>query len=106
MDLRQYYENIRAVESRIPEEFAVVVSRETGDGGKEGTRSEVTRRLAAQMVVDGAARVATAKEKEEFYMDQAAAREAAAQAAAAQKVHITVLSTTEMDKLKGNKTKG
>ena len=31
MDLKLYYDKIRAVESKILEEFAVVVSRETAD---------------------------------------------------------------------------
>jgi hypothetical protein len=105
MDLRHYYEKIREVEARIPEQYTVVVSLGTADGGKEGTRSEVSRRLAARMVVEGMGRLATAAEKEAFHATQAEQRQAAAQLAAAQRVQFTVLSSADVEKLKG-KTKG
>ena len=105
MDLRHYYERIREVEARIPEEFTVVVSLGTADGGKEGTRSEVGRRLAARMVVEGLGRLATAAEREAFHAARAAQRHAAEQLAAAQRVQLTVLSSADVEKLKG-KTKG
>jgi|RhiMetdeSRZDD1v2_1073273.scaffolds.fasta_scaffold2284562_2 hypothetical protein len=107
MDLRHYYEKIREVEAGIAEEFTVVVSRGTADGGKEGARSEVGRRLAARMIVEGSARLATAAEKEAFYAAQAAHRHAAEQAAAASKVQFAVLSSSELEKLRGaGKSKG
>jgi hypothetical protein len=62
MDLKVYYKKIRETASTIPEEFAVVVSKESPDGGKAGVMSEVTRQQAARLVVEGRARLATKEE--------------------------------------------
>ena len=70
MDLKIYYQKIREVEARIEEQFPIVISKETADGGHAGTATEVPRRLAAKMIVEGLARIAlttgdreTAKER-------------------------------------------
>jgi hypothetical protein len=100
MDLKHYYQKIREAESKLLDEFPVVVSRETGDGGKDGTLTEVGRRLAARMLVEGAARLATAEERDGFHTAQAEARRIAEQQAAASKVQFAVLSSAELEKLK------
>jgi len=66
MDLRQYFQKIRATEALIPGEHTVIVSLETPDGGREGQPSEVSRELAAKLVVQGKARLASEEEAEEF----------------------------------------
>ena len=100
MDLRLYYQKIREKEASITEEFPVVVSRETGDGGKEGTQTEVPRRLAAKMVVEGQARMATAEETAGYRERQAEARRQIEQSAAAGRLQISVLSTKELEQLR------
>jgi hypothetical protein len=67
MELRSYFQKIKQVESTIAELFTLVVSLETGDGGKEGTRTEVSRSLAAKLIVNGLARLADAAEKQSYY---------------------------------------
>jgi hypothetical protein len=101
MDLRLYYQKIRDMESKIAEAFPVVVSNETADGGKPGVLTEVTPGIAAKMVVEGSARLATAAEAMAFRAVQTEAKRMADQEAAAAKVQFTVLSTTELNKLKG-----
>jgi hypothetical protein len=101
MDLNLYYQKIRDMESKITDTFPVVVSNETPDGGKPGVLTEVTRRIAARMLVEGSARLATAEEATAFAAANAEARRAADQLAAAAKVQFAVLSTTELNKLKG-----
>jgi hypothetical protein len=64
MDLRGYYQKVREVEATIADAFAVIVSLETSDGGKAGTQTEVTRSLAARMIVDGLAHLAKPDEKQ------------------------------------------
>ena len=91
MDLKRYYEKIREVEAKIADEFPVVVSREMADGGKEGTHTEVARRLAARMIVEGLARLASATERDAFRALQAEACLLAEQVAAASKVQLAVL---------------
>src|SRR5690242_15334289 len=62
MDLKIYYQKVREKRASIAEAFPVVVSQETGDGGKDGVLTEVTPDLAAKMIVDGTAHLASAEE--------------------------------------------
>jgi hypothetical protein len=101
MDLRLYYQKIRDEEARITEEFPIVVSRESADGGKGGTKTEVPRRLAAKMVVEGLAQLASADEATAYRAFLAEAKRVADQVAQAAKVHLTVLSTEDLERLKG-----
>ncbi len=72
MDLQVYYQSIRGVEATIPGEFAVIVSLNTKDGGREGVRSEVSRYIAARAVVENWARLATEEETAAFRQKPAA----------------------------------
>jgi len=100
MDLKRYYQNIHDLESSIQDGFAVVVSLETPDGGRPGTMTEVLPRIAAKMVVDGIARLASAEEAEQHRKTQAEAQRAAAQAALANRVQLSVVPTTELNRLR------
>jgi len=100
MDLRLYYQKIRETSSKITEAFPVVVSKESTDGGKDGILSEVTRAVAARMLVEGSARLATAGETDAFHQKHTEARRAAEQAAAAARVQLTVLTTDELHTLR------
>ena len=101
MDLRHYYSKIRELEAQIGAEDAVIVSRETGDGGIDGTLTQVSARLAATMVVQGTARLATFEEKEQFLAVQAEAKRIADQMANAERVQFTVLSSADLERLRG-----
>jgi len=100
MDLRAYYQKIREIEARIEEAFALVVSLDTGDGGKAGIATEVSRAMAAKMVVEGMARMASAEEAAEFLALKAEALRVAVQEAAAGQVQLSVVSTSELNQLK------
>ena len=100
MDLKRYYQRIRAIESTIEEAFAVVVSLETPDGGKPGTFTEVLRRVAAKMVVDGVARLATPEEAQGLREAQAEAQRAIEHAALASRVQLSVVPTSELNRLR------
>ena len=101
MDLQLYYQKIRDFASTIKEEFPVVMSRETADGGRYGVLSEVGVRLAAKMVVEGTARLATTEEAEAFREANAEAKRIADNEAAAAKVQVTVVSSDELKRLRG-----
>ena len=105
MDLRVFYQKIREQEAAIPEEFPLLVSKETGDGGKAGTMTEAPRRLAAKMVVEGQARLATAEETAKYRESVAETRRLAEQRAAATRLQVAVLSTTELEQLKSDARK-
>ena len=105
MDLRAYYQKIREIEKGIAEEFPIVVSRETTDGGKQGTKTEVSRAVAAKLIVEGLAELASPEESDRFRAAVTEAKRVADQVAAAAKMTLTVLSTAEVESLKA-KTRG
>ncbi len=94
MDLRAYYQKIREMERGLPEP-CVVVSVVTSDGGKAGVRTEVSRQVAARMVVEGRARVANEEETREFVEQKLEAKRAADQFAAASRMQVTVVPSSE-----------
>src|SRR5579859_6729399 len=100
MDLKSYYHKVRTVSSGLSDEFPVVVSLETPDGGKPGILTEVSRHLAAKMIVDGSVRVARAEEADAYRESQAKARLAAEQAAQSAKVHLTLLTPDDLKALR------
>jgi hypothetical protein len=104
MDLRLYYQKIRDIEATITDEFPVVVSRDTGDGGKSGTLTEVPRRVAAKMIVEGQARLAAVAQIEVFRESQSEAKRVLDQIEAAARIQVTVVSAAELDKFKGGKS--
>jgi hypothetical protein len=102
MDLQMYYQKIREMETKIADEFALVVSLETSDGGKSGRKTEVPRRLAAKLLVEGQVRLATKDELKAHRDSLAEAVRLAERAAAAAKLQLTVLSTNELDRLRSD----
>ncbi|MBK9170637.1 MAG: hypothetical protein IPM24_24680 [Bryobacterales bacterium] len=103
MNLKVYYQKIAEVEGRIAEEYPVVVSLETADGGRAGVLSETTPRVAAKMVVDGRVRLASDEEAKEFRERLAEERRIAEQKATASRMHITVLTESDLRAIKGSK---
>ena len=69
MNLRVYYQKIRTLEAEIAEPFAVIISRETGDGGKAGVKSDVPRYLAAKLITEEKAELASPQEAAQFRME-------------------------------------
>jgi hypothetical protein len=67
MDVRIYFQKIRQVEAGIVSPHVVVMSLDTSDGGKTGLLTEVSRVMAAQLVVENRARLASEEETNEFY---------------------------------------
>jgi hypothetical protein len=95
-----YYQKVRDVMDSIADEHVIVVSRETADGGKAGVSSEVKREVAARLVVDGKARLATAEEAEQFRADVRELKSRMEQAAAASRMQVTVITEQELKTLR------
>src|SRR5579883_1315352 len=76
MDVRGTFRKIRQVESTIADEFVVIFSLPTVDGGREGVLTQVPRFTAAKSIVEGRARLATAEEAARFHEKATAARKA------------------------------
>src|SRR5581483_9777360 len=77
MDLTMYFQKIRDEQQKMADEFPVVVSCETADGGKAGLLTETTKRVAAGLIVEGKATLAEAAVAEAFRQKKAAAKEQA-----------------------------
>ena len=66
MNLREYYRKIRGIEADIREESVVIISRETPDGGRAGLRTDVPRSVAARLIAEEKADLATPEEAAKF----------------------------------------
>ncbi len=97
MDLRVYYKTLRQIEAGLPEDV-VVSSKATPDGGKEGVLTEVPRRIAARLIVEGSAELAKEAEASAFRARAAEAKRLADQRAAAGRLQVTVISEADANK--------
>jgi hypothetical protein len=100
MDLRAYFNKIRELERSFKAAFPVVVSQETPDGGTAGVRTEVPVHIAARMIVDGRAVLASEKEAKEFLEHKTAAKKTADQLQASTRMQVTVVSESDLQVLK------
>ncbi len=91
MDLRQYYKKLHEAESKMPETHVLVVSLETGDGGKEGVITEVPRRNACQLILDGRAKRADQAEEEKYRQMETLKREEFQRAKRASRVQVELV---------------
>jgi len=105
MNLKIHYQKVRDIEQSLPEPDVVIVSQETPEGGREGVLTEVPRHIAARLVVEGKARVASEEEAEKHRREMREAARAAEEAAMASKLQVAIVSESEMRSLKsGAKT--
>ena len=105
MDLKVFYQKVRQVEASLPGAHVVVISQETPDGGRAGVPSEVTRAVAARMIVQGSARLATPDEANTFCEGIAKAKRVIDQQAAASRVQVRVISDADLRALQGSAKK-
>ena len=91
MDVRQFYKKVREVQSGIGEPFVYVTSLETSDGGRAGSVSEVSRELAARLLVEGKAARSSQAEIEVYRRTQQDARKAAERAELAKTIQVAVI---------------
>ncbi len=91
MDLRSYYKKVREAEGTLTGNDSVLVSLATSEGGKEGVRTEAPRAVAARLIAEGRARVATEAEAAEFRDGLRAGREQYEQDEASRRVQIVMV---------------
>jgi ribosomal protein L9 len=106
MDVKQYYRKLREVEAGLADRFPLVVSVETPDGGKAGMLSEVPRGVAAKLLVEGRAVLANEQQKEQYRLEQEAAKKASEQARLARSVQVAIISDSELHARAGKKVPG
>jgi hypothetical protein len=100
MDLRSYYTKIRETDELLTGEHIVVVSLQTSEGGKPGVRTEVPRAIAARLIAEVRARVATDEEAIEFYEMHREAKERIDHDEAARRLQVMVIPASEFKKSK------
>ncbi|HEY1221200.1 MAG: hypothetical protein ABSE42_16670 [Bryobacteraceae bacterium] len=99
MDLRLYYQKIRDTQAKIADPFPVMESCETPDGGATGRLTEVTPAIAARLIVEGSARLASDADAAAFREARAKAKQAADEALAAARVPMTFLPMAEWNRI-------
>src|SRR5712692_2139826 len=103
MDLKVYYRKLREIVKDLEEEFVVVSSLATPDGGVAGRLTEVTRELAARMVADGVAQIARKDEAEAFRQKLVEEKKQADQKRASERIQFAVLTETDLRALRGDR---
>jgi hypothetical protein len=102
MNLKTYYQKLRATEESMAEPEAMIVSLATPDGGRAGVLTEAPRAVAAKLIVEGSARLATIEEAEWFREQASETRRLAEQATVASRIQVTVVSEPEPRKAGGS----
>jgi hypothetical protein len=106
MDVKQYYRKIRELEASLTDEYPIIVSIETADGGKGGLLSEVSRSNAARLIIEGRAQLATKDQMEDFYNQQAAARKLAERTEISKRIQVAIVSDPELQASLTTKRRG
>ncbi len=98
MDLRSYFKKLREVEAGIAHEHVVVVSLATSEGGIEGVRTEAPRGVAARLITEARARLATKEESRVFREGMAEAKKQVELEEAAMRVQVMVIPSNDLKK--------
>ena len=93
-----YYKKVRDAEATLTGEHFVMVSLDTSEGGKEGVRTEVPRSIAARLIAETRARVASEEETMGFHEKNRAAREQHEQEEVASRVQVVVVPSHKLKK--------
>lgn len=99
MDLRAYYRKIRETEASLTDEFPVIRSVATEAGGVGGRFVETSREVAARMIVDGSAELATPDEAEALRQRAAEAQRLETERRESAQVQFTVISQDDLRSL-------
>jgi hypothetical protein len=91
MDLRSYYKKVREADSTLNGNDIVLVSLATSEGGKEGVLTEAPRSVAAKLIAEQRARVATEAEADGFREGMRTARDQYEREEAVRRVQIVMV---------------
>jgi len=96
MDLRQYFKKIKDTEASIEDQYPLIISLETSDGGKPGAVIEVSRAQAAKALVENRAVLATDVQRAAYYAQEATRRKAAEKAELSRRLQIAIISDSDL----------
>lgn len=101
MNLRAYFQKIREVEKQILEDVVYVASLAgDDDGGLAGIVSQVTRAIAAKLIVDQKSRLATNEEVEAVLARHEAIRRQMQEDQVAQRVQVAIVSDKQLEAMR------
>jgi hypothetical protein len=100
MDLKKYYRKLRDIERALLDDYVIIRSLPTPDGGIAGRLTEVAKEVAARMVADGVAEFAGPNEIEAFRRELAEERKREEQRRASAQIQFTVLSEADLRALR------
>jgi hypothetical protein len=95
MDLKQYFKKIRDTEAAIHEQYPLIVSLETPDGGKSGAVIEVSRQEAARAIVENRAVLANDEQGIAYFEREATRKKSVEKAELSRRLQIAILSDSE-----------
>jgi hypothetical protein len=98
MDLRSYYRQVREAEATLSGEHFVMVSLATSEGGKAGVLTEVPRAIAARLMAEGRARVASEEDTLAFHEAIRDARAKHEEEELARRLQVMVIPSHEFKK--------
>src|SRR3954451_18084887 len=96
MDVKQYFRKVREIESSLPDTYALVMSLETPDGGRAGLLSEEPRAIAAKMIAEGRALIATEEQRTHFLEQRSAAKLIAEKEEFSKKIRLTLVTDSAL----------
>lgn len=103
MDVKQYFRKLRETEASITDAYPLVMSLETGDGGKAGIITEVHRHVAAKMIVEGRAVLANEEERVSYRERQVSAQRVAERDQLARRLQVAIVTDSELHQQLGTK---
>jgi hypothetical protein len=101
MDLRAYYKKLRLIEAGLTGEEFVMVSLATPEGGKAGVLTEVPRAVAARLLAEGCAELATEEEAKAYREAVWEAKAKIDEEVAARQVQVMVIPVPPRRKQRG-----
>jgi len=84
------------MESGIVDDYPVVRSLATADGGRAGRLTEVARSVAARMLAEGVVELASEEEAQEYRQQAETARRAEEERREAARIQFTILSEADL----------
>ncbi len=103
MDVRQYFRKLRETEANIADNYPLVMSLETEDGGKAGLITEVHRHVAAKMIVEGRAVLANEDEKTRYREQQISAQRSAEKEQLAKRLQVAIVTESDLHQQLGTR---
>ncbi len=96
MDLKQYFKKIQDSELTITDDYPLIASLETSDGGRAGIVVEVSKREAAKAIVENRAVLANEEQRKAYRQREAQLKKAAEKADLARRLQFAIISDSEL----------